>query len=177
MSSPHEFRPEQTHTSAFIAPGAIVVDDVTIGPQASVWYNAVLRGDCAPIRVGRGTNVQDGAVLHADPGFPCELGDGVTVGHGAIVHGAIVGNNTVIGMKSVIQNGAKIGENSIVAVGSVVTEGSEFPSGSLVMGVPARLKRQLEPHEIELNRYSAEHYVHNAEEFAQAGQTLRGTAE
>lgn len=176
MSVPHGFRPELTHCSAYIAPGAIVVDDVTIGPKSSVWYNAVVRGDCSPIRIGQGTNIQDGAILHADPGFPCELGDGVTVGHGAVVHGASVGSNTVIGMKAVIQNGARVRENSIVAVGSVVTEGSDFPPGSLVMGVPARLKRQLEPHEIELNRYSAEHYVHNAEEFAQAGQSLRGTA-
>jgi carbonic anhydrase/acetyltransferase-like protein (isoleucine patch superfamily) len=173
----HSFRPEQTHRTAYIAPGAVVVDDVTIGPRASVWYNAVLRGDCSPIRIGQETNVQDGAVLHADPGFPCELGDGVTVGHGAIVHGATVGANTVIGMKSVIQNGAKIGENSIVAVGAVVTEGSEFPPGSLVMGVPAKLKRMLEPHEIELNRYSAAHYAENGREFAESGQTLRGTAE
>lgn len=173
--SAHRFRPEQTHVSVYIAPGAVVVDDVTIGADASVWFNAVLRGDCSPIRIGQGTNVQDGAVLHADPGFPCELGDGVTVGHGAVVHGAVVGANTVIGMKAVVQNGAQIGENSIVAVGAVVTEGSQFPPGSLVMGVPAKLKRPLEPHEIELNRLSAAHYVENGREFAAAGQTLRGT--
>lgn len=173
----HRFRPELTHVTAYIAPGAVVVDDVTIGPRSSVWFNAVIRGDCSPIRIGEGTNVQDGAVLHADPGFPCELGDGVTVGHGAIVHGATVGSNTVIGMKAVIQNGAKIGPDSIVAVGAVVTEGTEFPPGALVMGVPAKLKRLLEPHEIELNRYSAAHYVENAREFSDNGQTLRGTAE
>lgn len=176
MNPVHRFRPEQTHASVYIAPGAVVVDDVTIGAGSSVWYNAVIRGDCAAIRIGRGTNVQDGAVIHVDPGFPCELGDSVTIGHRAIVHGAAIGDNTVIGMGSVIQNGAKIGANSLVAAGSVVTEHSEFPPGSLVMGVPARLKRALEPHEIELNRYAADHYTHNAEEFAQAGQALRGTA-
>lgn len=170
------FRPELVDETVYIAPGAVVVGDITIAPRASVWYNAVLRGDCAPITIGAGSNVQDCAVLHADPGYPCSLGKGVTVGHGAIVHGATVGDNVVVGMKAVVQNGATVGENSIIAVGSVVTEGAQIPPGSLVMGVPAKLKRPLEPHEIEMNRYSAEHYVENAASFAKAGQTLRGTA-
>jgi carbonic anhydrase/acetyltransferase-like protein (isoleucine patch superfamily) len=171
-----QFRPELTDCSAYIAPGAVVVGDVTIDRDASVWFNAVIRGDCAPIKIGDGTNVQDGAVLHADPGFPCTLGRGVTVGHGAVVHGATVEDNVVIGMRSVVQNGAVIGANSIVAVGAVVTEGTQVPPGSLVMGLPAKVKRGLEPHEIEMNRFSAQHYVENAKAFAAAGQSLRGTA-
>lgn len=171
------FRPELAHCSSYIAPGAVVVGDVAIGREASVWFNAVLRGDCAPIRVGERSNVQDGAVLHADPGFPCTLGAGVTVGHGAIVHGATVHDNVVVGMNAVVQNGAVVGADSIVAVGAVVTEGTQIPPGSLAMGVPAKVKRALQPHEIEMNRFSAQHYVENAKTFAVAGQQLRGTAE
>lgn len=170
------FRPEQVDETAYIAPGAVVVGDVTIGAGASVWFHAVIRGDCAAIRVGAGSNVQDGAILHADPGFPCTLGRGVTVGHGAVVHGATVEDNVIVGMKAVVQNGATIGANSIVAVGAVVTEGVQIPPGSLVMGIPAKIKRPLEPHEIEMNRYSAEHYCENARLFAKEGQLLKGTA-
>lgn len=162
------FRPELVHPSAFIARGAVVIGDVTLAEEASVWFNAVLRGDCAPIRVGRGTNIQDGAVLHADPGFDCILGDGVTVGHLALIHGAVVEDNVVIGMHSVIQNGARVGRDSLVAVGAVVTEGMQIPPGSLVMGLPAKIKRPLTPEEIERNRLSAAHYVENAKLFAVA---------
>lgn len=169
MSSNVKFRPDQVHESAFIARGAILTGDVTLEEDASVWFNAVLRGDCAPIRVGRRTNIQDGCVLHADPGFDLTIGEGVTIGHGAVVHGATVGDNVVIGMKSVIQNGARIGDNTIIAVGAVVTEGSEIPPGSLVMGLPAKVKRPLAPEEIEHNRLAAEHYVHNAKEYRAAG--------
>lgn len=176
MSHPHTFRPEQADRTAYIAPGAVVVGDVTLERDVSVWYHAVLRGDCAPIKVGAGSNVQDGAVLHADPGFPCTIGQGVTIGHNAIVHGATVEDNVVIGMQSVVQNGAVIGANSIVAVGAVVTEGSQIPPGSLVMGLPAKVKRPLEALEIERNRFSAAHYVENGKEFAQAGQELKGAA-
>jgi len=162
------FRAELVDPSAFIAAGAVVVGQVMLAEESSVWFNAVLRGDCEPIRVGRRTNVQDGCVLHADPGFPCTLGEGVTLGHGAIVHGATVGDHVVIGMKAVVQNGAVIGENTIIAVGAVVTEGAEIPPGSLVMGIPAKVKRPLRPEEIDRIRYGAEHYVHHAKIFAAA---------
>ncbi len=170
------FRPQQIHTSTYIAPGAVVVGDVTIAAEASVWFNAVIRGDCAPIRIGPRSNVQDNAVLHADPGFPCTLGAGVTVGHGAIVHGATVDDNVVVGMKSVVQNGAHVGANSIIGVGAVVIEGMQVPPGTLVLGLPGKVKRLLEPHEIEMNRFAAEHYVENSKAFAPQGQLLRGTA-
>src|SRR5580693_4230045 len=114
MSRNTTFRPEQIHPTVFLAPGSVVVGDVTIGEQSSVWFQAVIRGDTEAIRIGRRSNVQDGAVLHADPGFPCSLGDGVTVGHRAIVHGATVADNVTIGMGAIVLNGAKIGADSIV---------------------------------------------------------------
>src|ERR1041384_5319740 len=107
-------RPDLIDASAYIAPGAVVLGDVTIGSQSSVWFGAVIRGDSAPIRIGRDTNVQDGAIVHADPGFPCTIGNRVTLGHGAIVHGATVEDECLIGMRAVVMNGAKIGRGSIV---------------------------------------------------------------
>jgi len=162
------FRSEQAHESVFIAAGAVVVGDVTLEEDVGIWFNAVLRGDCAPIRVGRGTNIQDGTIVHADPGFPCTIGEGVTVGHAAIIHGATVGDNALIGMKSVIQNGAKIGEGAIIAVGAVIPEGMEVPSGSLVMGLPGKVKRPVSDAEKEMILLSAAHYVENAKQFAAA---------
>src|SRR4029078_9710889 len=114
-----KFRPELVDPSAFIASGAVVVGDVMIGAESSVWFSAVIRGDTETIRIGRQTNVQDGCVLHADAGFHCTLGDRPTLGHGAIVHGATVEEDCVIGMRAVVMNGAKIGKGSIVAVGSI----------------------------------------------------------
>src|SRR5262245_51186832 len=152
----------QVHGSVFVAAGAAVVGDVAIGEDSSVWFNAVLRGDADSVRVGRRTNIQDVCVLHADPGFPCTVVDGVTIGHGAIVHGATVEDNVIVGMRAVIMNGARIGRDSLVAVGCVVTEGKEVPPGSLVVGMPGRVTRQLSEEEIAHIRRSAEHYVANA---------------
>ena len=172
MSDRTRFRPEQVADGAYLAAGARVMGDVTIGAESSVWFNAVIRGDTESIRIGRGTNIQDGAVLHADPGFPCTLGDGVTVGHTAVVHGAIVGENVVVGMHAVVLNGAQIGRDSLIAAGAVVTEGSVIPPGSLVMGVPAKVVRALRPEEIDRNRLSAAHYVANAASFRQSDERL-----
>ncbi len=168
-SNPLSFRRELVAEDVYLAAGVRIVGDVTVGEQSSVWFNAVLRGDCESIRVGRRTNVQDNCVLHADPGFPCMLGDGVTVGHGAVVHGAVVGDNVVVGMHAVVMNGAQIGADSIIAVGAVVTEGTVVPPGSLVMGLPGKVKRQLTAEEVERNRASATHYVENAKQFAKPG--------
>lgn len=164
-------RPELVHPSVFIAPGAWVIGDVTIEEQASVWFGAVLRGDCERIYVGRRTNIQDLCVVHADPEYPCMLGQGVTVGHAAVVHGASVGDNVVIGMRAVVLNGAKVGAGSIVAAGAVVTEKMEIPPGWLVAGIPARLKRALTPEEIERLRHAADHYVENAARFGAPADT------
>lgn len=149
----------QIDPAAFVAPGAVVLGNVTIGAESSVWYNAVIRGDTEAIRIGKQTNVQDLCCLHADPGFPCTLGDRVTVGHGAIVHGATVEDDVLIGMKAVVMNGAHIGKGSLVAVGAVVLERMQVPPGSVVMGSPARIKRQLEEKDIARIRHAAEHYV------------------
>jgi carbonic anhydrase/acetyltransferase-like protein (isoleucine patch superfamily) len=156
------FRPELVAASAFIAESAIVLGDVTLDEHSSVWFNAVLRGDEAPIRIGRRTNIQDGAVLHADRGFPCFVGDGVTVGHNAIVHGCRVEDDVLIGMGSVVMNGSVIGHHSIVGVGAVVTEGTTIPPHSLVLGVPARVARELASEDADRITQAAEHYVQNA---------------
>ncbi len=131
----------------------------------TVWFGAVIRGDCEAIRIGKRTNIQNLCVLHADPGYPCTLGDGVTVGHGAIVHGATLEDDVLIGMKAVIMNGAKIGRGSIVAVGAIVTEGVEIPIGSIVMGQPAKVKRPAEERHLVLIRHAAEHYVQAAKAY------------
>jgi len=167
MPDPVRFQPELIHPSIYLAPGAVVIGDVTIGEDSSIWFNAVLRGDTAAIRIGQRTNIQDCSVLHADEGFPCTVGDGVTVGHGAIVHGAIVENNVMIGMRAVVMNGARVGENSLVAVGAVVLEGMIIPPGSLVMGMPARIKGELSPDHIARIRAAADHYVNNARRYRQ----------
>ena len=164
-SDPVRFQPELVHPTAFIAPGAVVVGEGTLGEEASVWFNAVIRGDTAPIQIGPRTNVQDGAVLHADENVPCTLGAGVTVGHLALVHGATVADNAMVGMRSVVMNGAVIGECSLVAAGALVTEGTVIPPGSLVIGTPGKVVRELKPAEIERIKAAAEHYVANARRY------------
>ena len=171
------FRPELVDPTAWIAPSATVLGDVTIGAESTVWYQAVIRGDCDAIRIGRQSNIQDGCVLHADPGVPCTIGDRVTVGHAAIVHGATVEDDCLIGMKAVVMNGAKIGRGSLVAVGAIVTEGTDVPPGSLVMGQPAKVKRQLTEHDQERIRQAAEHYVEAGSVYRNAageGEGVRG---
>ena len=135
-------RPEVAE-SAFVAPGAYVIGAVYLGEQSSVWYGAVLRGDTEPIHIGARTNVQDGCVLHADPGYPATVGEGCVVGHNAVVHGCEIGAGCLIGMSATILNGAKIGEGSIVAAGAIVPEGKEFPARSLIIGAPARRVREV----------------------------------
>ena len=148
----------QTDDTAVILPGAAVVGNVTFGPDCSVWFNAVLRGDGQPITLGAGVNIQDCAVLHSDV-FPTVLGDYVTVGHGAIVHGCTVGDNTVVGMGAILLNGAKVGKNCMVAAGSVVTGKTDAPDGSLLLGNPARVVRALTDEELAGLRQSAVHYA------------------
>lgn len=149
--------------SVFRAPGSVVVGDVHIGPESSVWYNVVVRADVSPVRIGARTNIQDGSILHADPGFPCVIGDDVTIGHKAIVHGAKVGNGALIGMGAILLNGADIGEEAIVAAGAVVTEGTVVAPGTLVAGIPAKEKRQLDDDARQMGRSGAAGYVRNAQ--------------
>ena len=135
-------RPEVAE-SAFVAPGAYVVGAVYLGEESSVWYGAVLRGDTEPIHIGARTNIQDGCVLHADPGYPATVGEGCVVGHNAVVHGCEIGAGCLIGMSATILNGARIGEGSIVAAGALVPEGKEFPARSLIIGAPAKRVREV----------------------------------
>ena len=151
--------------SAWVADSAQVIGMVELAEDASVWFGAILRGDTELLRVGRGSNVQDGTVIHADHGFPVTLGDNVTVGHQVTLHGCSVGNGSLIGIKAVLLNGAKIGSNSLVGAGSLVTEGKQFPDGSLIMGTPAKLVRALTPEQIAGLQRSAEHYVANARRY------------
>jgi carbonic anhydrase/acetyltransferase-like protein (isoleucine patch superfamily) len=133
------------HPSAFIAPGAAVMGDVTIGQDASVWYGAVLRGDMAPIVIGPETNLQDGTIVHVDDDAPCIVGRRVGVGHRVILHGCTVEDECLIGMGSVLLNGVRIGTGSVVAAGAVIPEGMQVPPRSLVMGVPGRIVRPVDP--------------------------------
>ena len=135
---PHGEANPEVAPSAWVAPGAYVVGKVSLGEESSVWYGAVLRGDTEPITVGARTNIQDGCVLHADPGFPAMVGDDCVVGHNAIVHGCEIEDGCLIGMGATILNGAKIGAGSIVAAGALVPEGKEYPANSLIVGVPAK---------------------------------------
>ncbi len=148
---------------AWVADSATVVGRVALHAGASVWYGAVLRGDNDWITIGRHSNVQDGSVLHTDHGVPLTLGEGVTVGHQVMLHGCTVGDFSLIGIQSVVLNGAKIGRHCLVGAGSLVTEGKEFPDGSLIMGTPAKVVRMLTPEQIERLKWSAQHYVDNAE--------------
>ena len=165
------FQQAKVADTAWIAPGSVVLGDVTIGERSSIWYQTVIRGDVEQIRVGDDTNVQDLCMLHADAGFPCILGNRVTVGHAAIVHGAIIEDDVMIGMRSVVMNGARIGRGSIVAVGAIVLEGTEIPPGSIAMGIPAKVKRIAEPRDQEKIRHAAEHYVAAAQSHREACQT------
>ena len=135
-------RPEVA-PSAFVAPGAYVIGAVSLAEESSVWYGAVLRGDTEAIRIGARTNVQDGCVLHADPGYPTTIGYDCVVGHKAVVHGCEIGGGCLIGMSATILNGAKIGEGSIVAASALIPEGKEFPPRSLIIGAPAKRAKEV----------------------------------
>ncbi|MDQ2652385.1 MAG: gamma carbonic anhydrase family protein [Chloroflexota bacterium] len=156
----------------YLAPGCVIIGDVEIGLHASVWFNAVLRGDVAPIRLGERSNVQDNAVLHLDAGTPCIVGDEVTIGHSAIVHGTHVGDGVTIGMGAVVLSRSTIGQEAIVAAAALVPEDAVVPPGALVMGVPAREKRQLTPEERLKSRENAARYVRNAVLYMQESLTV-----
>jgi carbonic anhydrase/acetyltransferase-like protein (isoleucine patch superfamily) len=149
------------HRTAFIAPTAAVMGDVTLGEDASVWYGTVVRGDMAPIVIGARSNLQDGSVVHVDDGVPCTVGSRVAVGHRVILHGCTIEDDSLIGMGSVLLNGARIGRGSVVAAGAVIPEGMQVPPGSLVMGVPGRIVRAVDA---ELSRRIAETWAHYVEE-------------
>ena len=149
----------------FIAGNATVIGNVCLKAESSVWFNCVLRGDNEVIEVGARSNIQDGCVLHTDPGFPLTIGTGVTVGHKVMLHGCTIGNNSLIGIGSTVLNGAAIGNNCLVGANALVTQGKSFPDGSLILGTPAKVVRELTDEEIAGMKDSANHYVENAARF------------
>ncbi len=153
----------RVHPSAFVAEGAVLVGEVSVGPQASIWYNAVLRGDINAVEVGERTNVQDGAVLHVTHECAVRVGNDVTIGHQALVHGCVVGDGALIGMGAVVLDNARVGPRSLVAAGAVVLEGFVVPEGMLAAGVPARVIRRLTEEEQRGLLQSAQHYVEYAQ--------------
>ncbi|MEL6317896.1 MAG: gamma carbonic anhydrase family protein [Pseudomonadota bacterium] len=160
--------------SAWIAPGAQVIGKVRLAAGASVWFNAVLRGDNELISIGARSNIQDGCVLHTDPGCPLSIGEDVTIGHNAVVHGCVVEDGALIGMGATVLNGARIGAGALVGANALVTEGMEFPPGSLIVGAPARAVKTLDDETIAELRATAARYVANAARFANG---LRSDAE
>ena len=155
----------QIDPTAWVADTAQVMGAVTLAAHTSVWFGAVLRGDTETIQIGEGSNVQDLAVIHADIGLPVVVGKHVTVGHQVMLHGCTIGDESLIGIGAVVLNGARIGRHCVVGAGSVVTEGKAFPDGSLIMGTPAKVVRELTPEQIEGLRMSAKHYIQNALRF------------
>ena len=151
--------------SAWVADSAQVMGHVDLAEGVSVWFGTIIRGDTEVIRIGRNSNIQDGSVLHADHGKPLTIGDEVTVGHKVMLHGCTIGDGSLIGIGAVVLNGAKIGKGCLVGAGSLVTEGKEFADGSMIVGSPARVVRQLTPEQLEHLRLSAVHYVENAKRF------------
>jgi carbonic anhydrase/acetyltransferase-like protein (isoleucine patch superfamily) len=154
-------------SSAWVAPNAAVLGNVALHEESSVWFGVTIRGDNPePIVVGARSNIQDGTVLHADAGVPLTIGEGVTVGHQAMLHGCTIGDNSLIGIGATVLNGAVIGRNCIVGAGALVTEGKRIPDGSLVVGAPGKVVRELSNEQIAGLRQSAAHYVENAKRFA-----------
>lgn len=150
------------HEKSFIADGVIVLGDVTVEEDCGIWYHATIRGDRAPVRIGKGSNIQDNCVIHEDASHPVTIGENVTVGHGAIVHGCTIEDNSLIGMGAILLNGSHIGKNCIIGAGTLVTQNTVIPDNSLVLGNPGRVKRQVTDEEIASNLKNALHYVREA---------------
>jgi len=162
-----DHQPQIAH-DAYVADNAIVIGRVTLGRGASVWFNAVLRGDGDDIVIGAGSNVQDGAVLHVDPGFPLTVGERVSIGHQAMLHGCTIGNGSLIAIKAVVLNGAVIGEQSLVGAGAIVTEGKTFPPRSLLLGAPARVARELTDKDLQMLQHAATSYIERSARYARS---------
>ncbi len=160
-------RKPNIHKQSYVAPGAVVVGSVEMKAGSSIWFNAVARGDCEQITIGENVNVQDGAVLHADPGFPLVLHKGASVGHNAMLHGCEVGENSLVGIGAVVLNGAKIGRYCLIAANTLVPEGMCIPDGVLVVGTPAIIKRELTPEARRRLETTAAGYVLKASDFAE----------
>ncbi len=154
----------EIHNSVFIAPNATLIGDIEIGEESSVWYGSVLRADRDKIQIGNGTNIQDLCVLHVDPGFPINIGDNVTIGHRCVVHGCTIKSNSLIGMGAIIMNKAVIGSFCIIGAGALVTEGMIIPDYSMVMGMPAKIVKQVDEEQVEKIRKNALSYIQLAKQ-------------
>lgn len=154
------------HDSVFIADGAVVLGDITVGEGSSIWFNATVRADRDWIVIESGSNIQDNAVVHVETGFPVHIGRNVTVGHGAIVHGCMVEDNTLIGMGAIILNGARIGKNCIIGAGALVPQNMVVPDNSLIIGCPGKILRKVTEEEVQTN-------LHNAAEYVEEGRTYK----
>jgi carbonic anhydrase/acetyltransferase-like protein (isoleucine patch superfamily) len=154
--------------SAYVADEATLIGRIVLAAQASVWSQAVLRGDNEPIHIGAGSNVQEGAVLHTDPGFPIQVGERVTIGHQAMLHGCTIGDGSLIGIQAVVLNGAVIGRNCLVGAGAIVTEGKSFPEGSLILGAPAKVVRALTEADLGRLAHAADEYIQRGSHYRQA---------
>jgi carbonic anhydrase/acetyltransferase-like protein (isoleucine patch superfamily) len=162
--------------SAWIAHNAIVIGDVRLGANVSLWWNTVLRGDNDPITIGEGTNIQDGSVLHTDEGVPLTLGRNVTVGHMAMIHGCTVGDNSLIGIGAIILNRAVIGRECLIGAGSLIPEGKTIPDRSLVLGSPGKVVRQLTDDDLARIRHTAEHYIQHSRNYRDGLMLLDSSA-
>jgi carbonic anhydrase/acetyltransferase-like protein (isoleucine patch superfamily) len=160
----------------YIAPNAAVIGNVVLQANTSVWFSVVIRGDNEPITIGAGSNIQDGTVCHSDPDFPLTVGENVTVGHNATLHGCTIGDGTLVGINAVILNGARIGRGCVIGANSLVPEGMEIPDGSLVMGVPAKVKRELTAEQQAFFSHNALHYVDNASRYEKGLQPREDAA-
>lgn len=152
--------------SAFVAKGAVILGDVTLGEHVSIWYHATIRGDQGPIRIGDNSNIQDNCVVHVDANTTVQIGSGVTVGHGAIIHGCRIGDNTLVGMGAILLNDAEIGKNCIIGAGTLITQNTRIPDNSLVLGNPGKIVRSVTTQEAQANRRNALHYVEEAYQMA-----------
>ena len=155
----------------WIAPNASVIGEVNLERDVSIWFNAILRADNEPITIGEGSNVQDGAIIHTDPGYACNIGKKVTVGHMAMLHGCSIGDGSLIGIGSVVLNGAKIGKNCIIGSKALVTEGMDVPDGSMVLGIPGKIKKTLTEEEQSVVPLGADHYIDNYKKYKQLAKS------
>jgi carbonic anhydrase/acetyltransferase-like protein (isoleucine patch superfamily) len=158
----------QVAADAYVAESATVLGRVTLGPKASVWFSASVRGDNDAIVIGAGSNVQDGAVLHVDPGFPMKIGERVSIGHQVMLHGCTIGDGALIGIQAIVLNGAVIGEQSLVGAGALVTEGKQFPPRSLILGAPAKVVRELTEQDLRMLEAAAASYVERSARYRTA---------
>lgn len=162
-----EYKP-QLNPTAYIAPGAHLIGNITIGAESSVWFNSVLRGDNAPIIIGQQTNIQDGSTLHVDPGVPLHIGDRVSVGHNVILHGCTIHDGALIGMGSIVMNHAEIGEQALIAAGTLIPENKKIPPRVLVMGSPGKVVRELNEQDLQMLQFVSEHYVGQSRRYLEA---------